>query len=236
MELNFKSREEIFALRKGFVQEHPDLVRSVYEPSEPFAAIESSRPWWGTVGLDHYWVGPRSIEGPSDQSRFLANPFLLVALREHYALANVLPPDVDAPRLLPDKIEWNAAAATATARYAVRPYFDFLSRYGGYEWILELIAYNARDFGYDYIAVDREGSRGVDWQSPTGKPLKIVQMIHCGGSCGYPGGCNNMSPTPSANMLVKIKDLPATLRVKLWREKADFADEKADMTFVIEMR
>jgi hypothetical protein len=234
-DFGFMSRSDFLALRTKAVLAEPGLAAPSYAPGEPFAQVVGGKPWWGLDGLDHYWVGKKSIEGLSLASRFVLNPYLLVGLREPYALCNVLSAGESSPRLLPDALEWNAAYAEATARYHARPYFDFLSRFPGYDRELDLAAYNAKDFGYHYIWVDRERSKNVEWLSKTGDPGVIPQFIHCGNSCGYPGGCNNMSPTPHSVMAVKITGLPATIRVKLWKKRPDFSAETADMTFVLRL-
>jgi hypothetical protein len=43
--------------------------------------------------------------------------------------------------------------------------------------------------------------------------------LHKGGSCGFPGGCNNMSPDHPAVQEIKIQKLPALLEVFLWKKQ-----------------
>lgn len=237
-DLNSKTRQEVYDLRKEFVRRHLDIASPGYEPSRVFESIEDGKPWWGFAGLDHFGPGPKSSEGLSTQSRFINNPYLLVGLSERFMLWNILGASgEDAPRLMPTSLEWRSDAARATARYEVRPYFDFLARAtNGFERELALIGYNARDFGLNYIWVDAAKSRNVAWQSDGVHAVQIPQYIHCGGSCGNPSTCcNNMSPSPSKNFRFVVKDFPAAVHVSLWREKPYSTDERADMTFVIEM-
>lgn len=235
--LDFKTRREIYELRKEFVRLHPDIAAD-YEPSRVFESIEDGKPWWGFAGWDHFGPGARSNEGLSTQSRYINNPYLLVGLSEHFILWNILGAGgEDAPRLLPASIEWRSDMAQAAARYEVRGYFDFLDRVThGFGHELQLIGYNARDFDLNYLWVDGERSSNIAWQSDGVHAVQIPQYIHCGGSCGKPETCcNNMSPAPSKNFRFVVKDLPAKIHVALWREKPYSTDERPDMAFVIEM-
>ena len=143
----------------------------------------------------------------------------------------------DPPRLAPAALEWRGDAAQATAKYDVGSYFAFLSRLNpGLERELALIAYNARDFGLNYLWVDAGQSKNIDWRSENVHAVQIPQYIHCGGSCGKPSTCcNNMSPTPSKNFTFSVRALPAKVHISLWREKPYTNDEQPDMTFIIEM-
>ncbi|MBU1853273.1 MAG: hypothetical protein KJ957_04450 [Candidatus Omnitrophica bacterium] len=59
-------------------------------------------------------------------------------------------------------------------------------------------------------------------------------MIHCGGSCGYPGGCNNVSPE-ALDFRVKVNELPANIHVKLWRNEPENVNQKPDMLFMLDL-
>lgn len=237
-DLNFKTRREMYELRKEFVRQHPDIAASDYEPSRVFESIEDGKPWWGFAGWDHFGPGAKSNEGHSTQSRYINNPYLLVGLSENFILWKILGAGgEDAPHLLPTSLEWRSDTAQATVRYEVRSYFDFLDRVThGFGHELQLIGYNARDFGLNYLWVDAEKSSNITWQSDGVHAVQIPQYIHCGGSCGNPTSCcNNMSPSPSKNFRFVVKQLPAKVHVTLWREKPYSNDERPDMTFVIEM-
>ena len=96
-----------------------------------------------------------------------------------------------------------------------------------------IVAYNARDFGFSYFYIDRARSENISSKSAK-EPASINQYIHCGGSCGYPGGCNNMSPDQS-ELKIKVSALPAEAHIKLWKNKPAGKDQAPDMTFVITM-
>jgi hypothetical protein len=96
---------------------------------------------------------------------------------------------------------------------------------------LTLVAYNARDLGYNFLYAVPEKSENV---SLPAHPARILQFIHTGGSCGYPGDCNNMSPY-QAGLEFHIDSLPALAYIKLWKSRPVDAAAAADMVFVIEM-
>jgi len=97
-----------------------------------------------------------------------------------------------------------------------------------------LIAYNARDFGFPFMYLDPKNSLNlVPWKSPDA--LEIPQMIHCGGSCGYPGGCNNMSPHRVELDNNRLTRLPARAYLRLWRERPkDAKTSSPDFVMVID--
>ena len=62
---------------------------------------------------------------------------------------------------------------------------------------LSIVNYNARDFGYEYAHASAASSKGVAATKESGffkEAVKLQSYIHLGGSCGFPGGCNNQSP------------------------------------------
>ncbi len=79
IELDFLTKEDIYDIRSKYVLLHPELLPGSYNPSEEvFGQIASGKPWWGILGLSYYGDGEKSIEGNSEDSRLLVNPFLLV--------------------------------------------------------------------------------------------------------------------------------------------------------------
>jgi hypothetical protein len=97
-----------------------------------------------------------------------------------------------------------------------------------------LATYNARDFGYNFLAIDTLRSRGALTPNAATIVVPNLHFIHRGGSCGYPGGCNNMSPhQPEINFYVR--NLPVTVVVKLWKAAPSAPQQDADATAVLEM-
>lgn len=235
VELDGISREELFRLRGDLVMNYSDLIVGNYHPSQaPFGQIVSGKPWWGLMGISCRGPGEQGIEGPSEESRYLLNPFLLLGVDEQLAWPTKGDCFTVYPHLL--SLTFDAQNKTATAVYDIKRLFK--------EWKevprlfgpgFHLVNYNARDFGYNYVAIDRKRVMNVQ---PEGKarifhePIYLAGFIHLGGSCGYPGGCNNGSPTQT-DLFFDIKELPAEATCKLWKNKPANINQPADFIFVI---
>jgi hypothetical protein len=121
--------------------------------------------------------------------------------------------------------------------YDVKKHFDFALTHGYPDWAvrqLQFILYNARDFGFGFFALDAERSAGVRMETSFMKPRGMNQFIHCGGSCGDAGGCNNMSPFDTRNYF-QVTELPAKAVLKLWRKLPADVFARPDLTFIVEM-
>ena len=99
-----------------------------------------------------------------------------------------------------------------------------------------LIAYNARDMNLNYIYLSLKDSRNLFKVNPPDSPCAIPHFIHRGGSCGYPGGCNNASPYTPEISDIEIERLDAQAVIWLWRQKPVSIEQPPDMTFVINFR
>ena len=97
-----------------------------------------------------------------------------------------------------------------------------------------LIAYNARDFGFNYIYLDCNKSMNIVNSVEVTEPVLISQMIHCGGSSQYPGGCNNMSPAIVNIDRIAFTKLPARAKVLLWKDEPANLETPPDMTCLID--
>jgi len=237
MDFDFKSKSEIFNIRRRFVTKHRNLIDGSYSPSkEVFGQIVGGKAWWGIDGLIYYGAGKKSIEGPSDESRFICNPFILVGLDEgvYYRGKGRIPRE-KYPR--PVSLVWSADRKYGKVIYAIRRFWA--SHYPGSrnrkERKLELVAYNARDLGYKYLYIDMKKSRYITLLAGKPRIIRIPQFIHVGGSCGYPGGCNNMSPY-CKDLLFRSKRYPSRVVCKLWKNKPINEYTPADMEFVVDMR
>ncbi|HEY9773254.1 MAG TPA: hypothetical protein V6C81_05545 [Planktothrix sp.] len=249
--LNFKTRDEIFALRAQLVNTQPTLLARPYSPNEDvFGLVEDNKPWWGLHGEAVYGEGKQSIEGDSEESRFLLNPWILVGANTYsfgiWDKDKLSEEDLDRADFpltwLPSSLTWSAAKSTAEVAYAVSDYNQKL-----YVWRdkmkdqkiapqFALVAYNARDFGYNWLWVAPDSSTNIECLRKPTEPIRIAQFIHCGGSCGYPGGCNNMSPSIPALDEIKYTALPAIAHVCLWKQKPRSTEDAPDMTFIVRLQ
>jgi len=258
-ELDGLPREKVLDLRRAAVARYPDLLAGDYVPAPAvFGQIEDGRPWWGMPGQFYYGAGERSIAGPAEESRFILNPYLLVAAEfsglsmwssGRVALAwdraRITAEQVAQPGFpltcSPRSLHWWPAAAYAMVTYDVSACVAAINA-----WALvpfettdaqfDLIAYNARDLGFDYLYVSFADSTGIGQADPPSAPIAIRHYLHRGDSCGYPGGCNNMSPhTPEIEGLA-VRRLPARATIRLWRAQPAGAAQAPDMTFLIDLQ
>jgi hypothetical protein len=247
IELDWMTRADVLELRREAVYRYPDLIVGDYQPSEAvFGQIEDGLPWWGFKG-QYFGSGSRSIEGPAEESRYIMNPYLLVAANTWLSGAmwggtRITWDDLDSPDFpyycLPESLWWWPKEAHAEVVYPVSRCLDRKN-----QWVIEpqsassaifdLVAYNARDMNLNYMYVAYADSLNIFKDDPPGKPYTIPQYIHRGQSCGYPGGCNNMSPSCPEIQHISIEALPAQTTIWLWERKPLSVERPPDMTFVI---
>jgi hypothetical protein len=242
IEFDNKTQEEIYAIRKASVARHRDLLGSSYQPSEAvFGQIISNKPWLGIDGQFCGGNGRLSIDGVSEESRFILNPFLLLAPEEirSWIAQGACSPSYPQPISL----QWSAREHKAKVTYAMSEFYNQrrqngFPRYAAEGSDLYLKNLNARDFGYEFVNVDRAQSvniRRVDSAKMFEDSVQLSSFLHCGGSCGYPGGCNNGSPL-EPDLYFNVDRLPASLYCKLWKSKPSSANADADFIFIIDFK
>jgi len=230
-ELDFLSKTELLRLRSLAVQQYPELLAADYVPDKSiFGQIVDGLPWWGIEGQFFYGNGENSIAGPSEESRFFLNPYLLVAADFYDWWAGKITENDLADfslTCLPYSLDWWPEETIAEATYDAR----CVER--GQNYTFDLIAYNARDMNMNYIFVSYPNSTNIGKINIPTAAYKNPQYIHQGGSCGYPGGCNNMSPSTPEIEGLEILKLPAQVIIWLWEEKPTSPEQLPDMTFVL---
>ena len=240
--LNFKTNEEIFRVRKKMISTYPIFFKGKYEPqtSSVFRQIVEKKPWWGLKGLMCYGPGNLAIEGESDESRFIDNPFLLVTVEEGHALV-LLKDKGNCPLSYPKptKISFDSDKMTFYASYNVSSHDKVISnmaranRMKSSKMTYSFNGRNAVDFGVPYIyATSFKNLHFTNSNNISKSVYKFKDFIHLGGSCGYPGGCNNGSPY-QAETDFQIDKYPASISFKLWKHKPASVNEKADLTYEI---
>ena len=243
-EIDFKTDKEIFSVRKKMLAKYPILYPKEYNPraSSLFQQVEEKKPWWGLKGLLCYGSGELSIEGESDETRFIDNPFLLIGLEEGHAVIMMDKKGncpLSYPR--PTKIQFDQEKKTFSVAYSV----------SGHERTIKSIASanhrtppnmtysfngkNAVDLGMPYVyATKVKNLKFVENNNLSKDVYRFKDFIHVGGSCGYQGGCNNGSPHQSeANF--RIERYPASIKFKMWKEKPESTDAPADMIYEIKI-
>lgn len=259
VDLNQLTREEIYTLREEAIDQYPWLVAGNYSPSDTvFSGIEDRVPWWGTKGHFFYGSGDRSIEGPAEESRFIMNPYLLVAAEfpglsiwtnrrsgQFWNIRVITEQTLDLSNfplyIKPEKLEWWPVISRAEAIYDVSRYLKIANDWSNYhlgvsDAYFELIAYNARDLNLNYLYLSYEDSFNIYKRDPPEVALPIKHYLHKGDSCGYPGGCNNMSPYTPEITDIRITRLPARAIIYLWKENPQLISQDPDMTFVIHFK
>lgn len=251
-DFNGKSKEEILTLREEQVKPlAKSLLLKQYSASpQVFGQIVSGKPWWGIAGCTIYGSGEKSDLGPSEESRFILNPYLLVGISswsneiwDKEALDQSIWSKPDFPFCwTASRLRIYPESRTLETTYEVSLYNNALREYDSYRSDedpvdrFDLVAYNARDLGFNYLFVPEDRCLNIELPTPEEKPIQIVQYIHCGGSSGYPGGSNNMSPLQKEIHGYTLKELPAKLEVKLWRQKPKSIEKKSDLTVFIDFR
>lgn len=235
-------------MRQQAVSRSAQLLRTPYDPHDKvFDQIEDNKPWWGMAGEAVYGRGMDSIKGLSEESRFVLNPFMLVACNPAtlgiWNRSLLTERELNDPRFpfywMPESLRYSPRSQSAELTYNISNYLrDVMSRKAlaadaSQLRQFSLVAYNARDMGYQYIYLDTRRSTAVENDNHPNEPTFISQFIHCGGTCGYPGNCNNMSPFIREIDRCRLNKLPARAVIYLWKEQPESIGSKPDFTYII---
>ena len=235
--INFSdlNSEDILTLRSQAVKTSPvfkDLHD--YVPSREVFEMEDGLPWIGAmqaacVGTEgpNYQIG----EGDSRESLMILNPELIL----HPLIPTILnnsPNECDESYyFVPRKVVYYEDTKTITT------YIDLSSVKAKLGYIPQpyfLETANPRDLGYSAIFASDYYNLDFDNQTDN-MALNISEprgFWHRGYACGLPEGCNNYSPRDT-RYEIRIKKLPAAIRVKLWKNTPRFKNKRADLTYEI---
>lgn len=233
--LSGASKKAVYDLRKEAVKASP-FARAGYEPSAAvFGGIESYKPWIAADLCKDEYTHTHKTKGPSEETRFINNPTMLVALEYPFVFSGrdaAWCTRADA-NVLPQKITYDGPRREITVTYQALP---FLASKNGTFYAFNGV--NARDLGYPYVYLDL--GRSTYFPVFTNEPnisneaVEMQNYIHVGFSCGAKGGCNNGSPRQP--MLEFTEDLSASrypngreLYLKLWRHRPDSVEDPADI-------
>lgn len=245
VELDFLSKQKVFELRKKYAAMSPKFIKKNYKPNEiVFGQIEDNKPWWGLNGMMFGGSGKRSIEGLSEESRSINNPLLLFMVDPNFWFVDLKLSGAEIyPK--PVSITFQPSKKTIKAVYNLTSYDAEMNNYltknrhkpFGDSNEYTLVGLNARDFGYNFAYA--YSTQNVEFEISSNNLSTNIQQLqdflHTGGSCGYPGGCNNHSPSqPFLNF--KNLSLPAQLGIKLWKQMPADKNAPADLYYIITLQ
>lgn len=221
------TKNEIYKLRKKYVAMSL-FAKSDYEPSDyVFGQIADKSPWYGLdySGCISRVIGTKKvIQGPSEESRFINNPNMLVGVIS--GSQNIEPDSAgcfdEKYWVMPSAFTYNPKIKTITAKYSWK-YFGPMA----------LVGINAKDLGYEYAYASV--IKNVNFKSVPNISTDVYQFrdfIHLGGTCRYKNGCNNASPYQSY-LAYRFSDFPASFTIKLWKNKPQNKDTMADIYYRI---
>ena len=231
--LSYKTKKAVFDLRKRYISESI-FENKDYEPSEyVFGQIEDNKPWMSIYLCEDKDAKEHSINGPSEESRFILNPTVLVALEYPFFITDS---DYEwchsnEAIMLPKSVSYSGKNNEITVTYISLPIVIQNNSFYQFNGI------NAKDLGYKSFYIDKEKSTYIPEFTNTNNPLTEIQefnnFIHLGSSCKHPGGCNNGSPRqPSLEFKYKSEKYTRhneSIYIKLWKERPDSPNSQADI-------
>lgn len=239
--LSGKSKAEIYKLRKDYVSQSI-FVKSNYEPSEEvFGGIVGGKPWISANVCIDSQTGKLRTTGPSEESRFINNPTMLVAIEYPYPVRynDAKTCTSSNSEMIPTSIKYVPSKKMIIVKYYNLP---FTTNNNPSFYMFNGV--NARDLGYKYAYLDKKKSTyDVDFISSDNLSTGIQEFqnfIHLGGSCGHEGGCNNGSPRQH---FLEFKSNATSynyenryIQIKLWKNKPKSPEAPADITERIILR
>lgn len=256
------TKNQIMNERVNELSKFPELVDlKNYSPvPEVFGMIVDGKPWWGTHGQYFFGSGGRSPEGPSEEAFNILNPFVLLVpyaniygrewgayhwerwKEAHLNEAQIVKPDFPL-FLMPESGIYEPGKKRVEVYINASHFFDRLSSETKLKikkgWLsFELEDLNARDFGYNYAWFDRAHSKNANQKEEnynSKRAYKTQDYIHLGGSCGYPGGCNNASPQNLRREGFYTEAWPAEFYFKLWKQEPIQLSDPADLDYRIKI-
>ncbi len=244
-ELDGLSADAVRDLRRRAVQRHPELLATGYQPSVAvYGAIRDGLPWNGIKGQFVFGHGEDAHRGPSEEGRFIANP-LLLAGAEFSALGALNPDFVWQKEALTSRTQFvmpahslriSAQNRIGVVRYALGNWYNDLwedaTGLPQFPIPFRIKAQNARDLGFNYVALDQPRSFAISARAEDFKVTRLAAYIRSTPECGLPEGCNNQ---PSTEFRLEIQQTPAILTLRFWIEAPPNAQAEADMSFVIHL-
>ncbi len=227
-ELSYKTKDYIYKERIKYVADSIFANPNYYPSEAVFGQIIDNKPW---ISLNFCRLpnGEARVDGLSEESRFINNPNILVALEFPYSLTQPDENDLKnckKPRyqMVPQLVKYDEDKKEITVYYFRLPYLlDNMNSYYSFNGL------NARDLGYNYAYVDTDKSTLImdmrQENNITNEIISFQNFLHLGGSCRVEGGCNNGSPEqPQIDFKFtkagyEKSPKPPEIYIKLWKNK-----------------
>lgn len=238
-ELDSQSLYQIFYIRKNMINQYPILKTANKNPSTSlaFRQIVPFKKWWGVKGMLCYASGNLSTEGMSEESRFIDNPFALIAIEEGNAL-HLMNKQSNCPTsyIKLKRLNFNTKTNTFNAVFNVSDHLNTIKKIAPHyphELSLSFNGLNAVDFKFFYAhAIDLKNILFKKQPNISSDIYMLKNFIHLGNSCGYRGGCNNGSPYQPA-LIFKISKFPASATFHLWQTNPSSTSASPDIIYKI---
>jgi len=228
-----KTKAEIYAIRKKYVNTSI-FSGGDYGPSdEVFGSIEDNKPWISNNVCRDKQDEPMDTTGPSEESRFINNPSVLIGLEYPFGFYNVTDRGycrTDKTNLIPQVVLYEPQKKLITVTYMQLPFETN-------DWTFyDFNGLNARDFGYKYLYLDKaQSTYDITFNNSENISNGVYELnnfIHLGFSCRAESGCNNGSPRQE---FIEFKNpVPGSesgkyVLLKLWKNKPVSPLQPADI-------
>ena len=223
--------------KSAILQKRTDAVRrsivfgnADYTPSSDVFQIDDGAPWIGAyeVSCNGTDRSPDIGAGASRESLAILNPELLFyVIIPSFGFKHKGGYCSPVDYLAPYSVDYDARGQTITARIDIT---SFYRKNGDYSTMV-LADANARDLGYHYVFASSVANiRFKDGSNLSTRVIGTAGFYHRGGSCGKAGGCNNYSPYERGYHF-DLTGAPASLTIKLWKDRPADDRQPADMTY-----
>lgn len=260
IELDGKSPKDILSIRQREVARHDQLISPGYSPNPTvFGDIGKTDQWIGTLGKYGYGPGTHAAEGPSESSRLLLNPLLLVG-------ADIWPVDPSMNRLRispnkfgsatlsryrigetrlpffcePQRMVWEPQRRRATVTYDVGSFLSDRKGADRKQPMLTTMAQvdfnmlNARDLNFKYCFTSPKFIKNVKvLHAGSGKPSELSDRFTVGALAG-PNQTSLLANTASwpKGKFLLTGEYPASVEFLMWRNSPE-PDTAPDVRFTV---
>ena len=232
--LSFLTKKQIYGIRNSLVSQYHGIIAPGYKPSDTVYGQMTDNKQWVALKSMFCEEEPLKNAGLSEESRFFNNPLFLIGLDNYLVFLkdlsvcnNLHPPLVS--------ITYQPANKKIVVIYNLIGFFTKFEKNGvSYKNLsipFMLKAENARDFGYNYVYVNK--SNKVYFSSSpclSKEVIQINQYIHTVNDCGYRGSCTD-GLHPQREFFFNVKSLPASISFSLWKKMPVNKQVNADFNY-----